>query len=375
MRIKFLRPFKTSLALTTPLALFIALISPFIVASPLKAETSLTSEKLSNPKTWQATKNKDHPLIGKIWSSKKAGYIRPDELADDLLTKPHILLGEIHDNPDHHSLQAKIIAALSTKSIKPALVMEMIKLNQMQRLNAYRATKNASAEHLGTALQWNRQGWPDWKIYQPIGEQIFKHNLEVFPGHTSRTMINHLIKSDMSILPDEARKTFRLDKPLSPPLAEALKDDIRIGHCNKLPEHVIPPMANVQRFRDAWMADVMIQAAIVEPSESETKGSTENKNQAGKNKTNIKRQVILIAGSGHTRTDRGAPWYLRQRLGPGNSLTVEFIEATSAAKKISDLASKTPTGEIAVDYVWVTPATDREDPCKNIPDFGKNKTE
>lgn len=316
------------------------------------AQAKNSDDKLNNPSTWQSKELQDHKLVGKIWSKEKNDYITPEELINSLSKKRFVLLGEIHDNPDHHTLQAGIINALVKKqSQKPALVVEMIKVDQMQRLNGYRNQPNSKAKHLGTALRWKQNGWPEWDIYLPIGEQIFAHNLEVYPGHTTRIMIDHLIKSDMSVLPEKAKKIFKLDVKLEQPLNQALSEDIRVAHCNRLPERVIPPMTLVQRFRDAWMADVMIQASY--------------------DKNEKRRQAILIAGNGHTRTDRGVPWYLDLREGNKQSLTVQFAETTSKAATIKDLAQKSPTGAIAADFIWVTPTIERGNPCDNVPDFGK----
>lgn len=326
-----------------------------LLITQFTTSTFAKDQTLANPSKWQSSELANHDLVGKIWSTEKSAFISPEELKQALLKKRFVLLGEIHDNPDHHWLQAQIINFLATQSTKqrPALVVEMIKVDQMPRLEAYRKQTGSKAKFLGTALQWKQNGWPDWSIYQPIGEQIFTHNLEVYPGHTTRMMIDHLIKSDMSILPAKAKKIFKLDIELDKELNNALSNDIRISHCNKLPEHVIPPMTVVQRFRDAWMADVMIQA------------SYDDKDQ--------RRQAILIAGTGHTRTDRGAPWYLNLREGKGNSISIQFAETIEKATSIKDVAQADPKGNIAADYIWVTPTIKRGDPCKNIPDFGKKE--
>jgi len=326
----------------------------------LSGVTASHSKELSNPTKWQSDLLTNKALVGKIWSRKKNDFITPTELASELHEKKYILLGETHDNPDHHWLQAKIIEQLSNQPnkpnfVKPSLVMEMVRVDQMWRLNKYRAQKDSKAIHLGTALLWEANGWPDWNMYLPIGELIFKHNLEVYPGMASRMMSNHLIKSDLFTMNQENKDKLKLNIPLDPPLQKSLVDEVRTSHCDRLPERVIEPMAGVQRFRDAWMADVMIQAAT---------------DDDGK-----KRQVILIAGSGHTRDDRGAPWYLRKRSpsAEANSASIQFAEVTNKAKTIKELAATDPNGKVAADYIWVTPAVTRGNYCDSIPDFGGQK--
>lgn len=315
---------------------------------------------LAAPSSWAGDLYADSPLVGKIWSFKKQALITPEELLADLNSARYVLLGELHDNADHHTLQARIMGALgkeakTSNKPAPAVVMEMIRVDQMRRLNAYLETAKPKAKYLGNALEWEQNGWPAWAIYQPIGEEIFKYNMEIYPGHTSRMQINHLIKSDLSILPEKARETFRLNIPLSEPKTKSLMQEIRDAHCDRLPENVIKPMSDVQRFRDAWMADVLIQASETEDGKD--------------------RQSILIAGKGHTRIDRGAPWYLEKRTPDQKGLVVHFIEANATAKSMNDLLAargiSTKDKEKRADYFWVTPSLKRGDPCENIPDFGK----
>lgn len=322
-----------------------------LLATPL---APLNAAGIEAPANWQSDQFRDNPLVGKIWSRASNSFITSDDLLTELKKARYVLLGELHDNADHHSLQAAIISALSEGLAEgqpaPALVIEMIRVDQMRRLNAYLETENPKGEFLGKALQWEQNGWPAWEKYQPIGDAIFKYNLEVYPGHPSRIQINHLIKSDLSILPEQAKEIFRLTEPLGDALNTSLKEEIRIAHCDRLPKHVLQPMTEVQRFRDAWMADVLIQASETDDGKA--------------------RQAILIAGAGHTRDDRGAPWYLDRREPTRNALTVQFMETDGKATTIAELTGHQEASKIPADFIWVTPSIERGDPCENIPDFG-----
>lgn len=328
------------------------------LSTALKAKDKPTN--LTAPKEWQSKEEKTHKWVGKIWSTKEQRFIEPATLEKALKNSRYVLLGETHDNPDHHRLQANIIGFLTEtakakNSLKPALVMEMIRVDQMHRLESYLASEQPKAELIGAALQWQANGWPSWTIYQPIGEQIVAHQLDVYPGLAHRRLNTYLIKSNIFALPEAEQKNLKLTSPLAPDLQKALEEDIRLSHCNKLPERVINPMANVQRFRDAWMADVMITAATDQKSP---------------------RQVILIAGAGHTRPDRGAPWYLRARQAPEHEKTIslQFAEIKNKANAITDLAATAPDGTPAADYIWVTPRQKRGNMCDRIPDFGKKNS-
>ncbi len=333
--------------------------SIFIICLSLmiSAGTGLSAgaEELTNPPAWKSDKETSHPLVGKIWSTSDKKFINPSELRQPLQNARFILLGELHDNPDHHWLQGAIINAMGQTKQKPAVVMEMIRVDQMRRVEAYLAQEKPKAEHFGIAVHWEANGWPDWQIYLPVGQAIVKNKLEIYPGMASRMLSSHLIKQDIFALPESQQEIFKINHPLEAGLRKALTDEVRDAHCGKLPEQVIEPMSDVQRFRDAFMADVMITAV--------------NEDQTNE------RKAILIAGAGHTRNDRGAPWFLKLRMkeirGNNKPLTIQFVEANPKAETVKDLAPLTPEGDIAADYVWVTPAKSRGNYCDSIPDFGK----
>ena len=48
----------------------------------------------------------DHPLSGKVWSRAEGDFVSGDAVGTAVRDARYVLLGEIHDNPDHHALQA-----------------------------------------------------------------------------------------------------------------------------------------------------------------------------------------------------------------------------------------------------------------------------
>ena len=70
---------------------------------------------------WQARFGQDHPLIGQIWDVEPARFIDTTTLVQRLTNGRFVLLGEKHDNPDHHRLQAWILRAVLDASRRPAV--------------------------------------------------------------------------------------------------------------------------------------------------------------------------------------------------------------------------------------------------------------
>ena len=79
-------------------------IAPFLPISHATAKNGWTSQHFQ-----------DHPLAGTIWNSDFEA-VTISELENALANARFVLLGEIHDNPDHHRLQAQLIDTLVKKA-------------------------------------------------------------------------------------------------------------------------------------------------------------------------------------------------------------------------------------------------------------------
>ena len=95
-------------------------------------------------------------------------------------------------------------------------------------------------------------------------------------------------------------------------------------------------MVLAQRARDAMLADSMVRSS--------------------------RDGAVLIAGTGHVRTDRGVPVYLRAR-DPGAGIAVLApLEVRDEWSGPADYA-ETPGARLPYDWVWFTPRMDDVDPC------------
>src|SRR5215475_6430614 len=89
--------------------------------------TLLTGLVLGGPsgELWQAPLGQDHPVVGRIWDTAAGEFIDRDALVDRLRRGRFVLLGEKHDNPDHHRLQTWLLRALVVAGRRPAVGFEM----------------------------------------------------------------------------------------------------------------------------------------------------------------------------------------------------------------------------------------------------------
>ena len=230
-----------------------------------------------------------------------ASEIAPDGL-DALPAADIVFLGEVHDNPLHHAHQARAVAAIDPA----ALVFEMILPDRPAGLPADRSDAGA----LARALEWEARGWPDFAMYHPIftaapGARIY--GADVPQGDLVRAMA----EGAAAVRPDPA---LGLATPLPPAAQEAMEEALWQAHCFAMPRAAMAPMVQAQRLRDAALADAARRAL------SDTGGP-----------------VVVITGTEHARTDRGAPAILTA-ADPGlRVLSVGQLEAAPDAAPPFDL--------------------------------------
>ena len=228
------------------------------------------------------------------------------------------MLGEIHDNPDHHLNQARAVAALDPA----ALVFEMLTPDQ-----AARATPEVrgDAAALEAALGWNASGWPDFAIYWPVFAAA--PGAAIVGAAVPRDAARRAFEAPLAEVfgPDAPR--FGLDLPLPPGDQAAREADQQAAHCNALPEAMLPGMVAAQRLRDGALAAAALAAL------EETGGP-----------------VAVITGSGHARTDIGVPALLR-------------LAAPEVAVVALGQLERPTEGPQPFDLWIVTDPAPREDPC------------
>ena len=67
-----------------------------------------------------------------------------------------VLLGERHDNPDHHLLQAEVLRSLIALGRRPAVGFEMFGIDDASAIANHLAVAPNDAAGLGKAVNWNQ---------------------------------------------------------------------------------------------------------------------------------------------------------------------------------------------------------------------------
>jgi len=251
-----------------------------------------------------------------------------DELIARAKLADWVLLGEKHDNPDHHQLQANLVQALAREGLHPAMSFEMLSEDDRPKLELWQKTYPESVSAFADILDWKHSGWPDFEIYRPLFLAAISRQLPIEPANLSRAQLEAL-HGGLAGIPDARRRELGLDAPLPAAARASLADEIRQGHCGMANEAMVASMVDVQRARDASFADALIRNGV---------------------------PGVLIAGAGHVRRDRGVPLYLARREPDRHAVVIAFMEVGREPPDRTELAA-------AFDFVWWTPRLDDLDPC------------
>ena len=289
---------------------------------------------------WESTAERAHPLVGRIWDVKAGTFIAEDALVARLVASRFVLLGERHDNPDHHSLQAKVVRAMVEAGRRPALGFEMLATDDAAAVVRYLARSPKDAAGLGDAVNWSRSGWPEWRFYQPIAQAALDVNVPIVATNLSRAATDAVRRNGLSGLGPSLTTQLRLAEP-SPDTRLAMTRELRESHCGQMPEDVIDRMADIQ-----WARDARIALSLARGGQRDG--------------------AVLIAGAGHVRGDRGVPWHLARQAAGASIASLAFVEVDAAAEKPGDYAARFESDTLPFDYVWFTPKVDGGDPCEKL---------
>jgi uncharacterized iron-regulated protein len=241
------------------------------------------------------------------------------------------LLGEVHDNAEHHRRREIILRRACDAGWRPVVVMEQFDIDRQADIDRARRERAVDAAHL-IALAGAQRGW-DWKYYEPLIAIVLQFDLPLLAGNLPRPVAARLVReTPQAVFGPKRAGELGLDAAPDAAWQAEQEREIDQGHCGALPRRLWAGMAQAQFARDAVMAELLCVHAA-----------------SG---------AVLLAGNGHVRRDIGVPRWLSGVPAP-TLLAVGFVESASAP-----LASETYAERF--DAVVITAPARRADPCKDF---------
>lgn len=234
-----------------------------------------------------------------------------------------VLLGEVHDNTEHHRRRLELLRGAIDAGWRPALALEQLDRERQGVLERARRERPRDAQHVIDAA--GGAGW-SWDSYRPFVELALEHDLPLVAANLSRADAKVIAQRGLGAVFDaESQSKLGLDHTIPADWQAAQEREIDAGHCHALPREAWPALARVQLARDAVMAGLLREHAA--------------------------RGVVLLAGNGHVRRDLGVPRWLPEADQP-RVFAVGYLEE----------GDEPPPG--AFDAVVVTARVARPDPCE-----------
>jgi len=286
---------------------------------------------------WQSPVAQDHALAGRIFDS--SGALTIADLADRMAASGFVLVGEKHDNADHHQLELYLLKLLlkqkeaGAREVSVSVALEMLNGSQQPQIDliAEQLRQIDELEYdsakIKTRLEWPEQGWP-WDDYAAVIGWTLNNRLPLNAGNISSKTMRTVYQNGIDDRFSSARhlKTY---------LHDSLLDQVFDGHCGLMPKDSLASMVDIQLVKDAAMANALA---------------------VGDKETNV-----LIAGTGHIRKDTAVPQHL-QILSSHSILTIALIEVDSDRQQVAGYSSLFDQFDIVV----FTPVANQRDYCAEL---------
>jgi len=286
---------------------------------------------------WQAPLAQDHALAGWIFDSD--GVVTPEDLADRMAAVRFVLIGEKHDNIDHHQLELYLLKLLLKRlsadnpNATMSITLEMLDAGQQAHIDLITEQLEQNkdlvfdTDELKSRLDWPEQGWP-WDDYAAVIGWSLNRRLPLYAGNISRKTMHVIYQNGID-------DRFSSARVLKASLHDALLDQVFDGHCGLMPKDSLASMVDIQLVKDAAMANTLLA------------GDTDS--------------GVLIAGTGHIRKDTSVPRHL-QTLSGNSMLTIALVEVDSDRQQVADYDDLFDQFDIVI----FTPVANQRDYCADL---------
>jgi len=279
--------------------------------------TACQNKPLPPLPAWQSSEGLAHADLGRIVDLASGRTLTAGELIQQLSAAPLVLVGEQHDNLDHHALELWLLQALQTRRAQGSVLLEMLDDGQQPSVEqAQLALRSGQPPaDLPAALNW-RSDW-DWSAYAPLVGYALAQPWPLLSANFER---------------GEMMQIYRHPAPLNgtlstaQPVLNALREQIRDSHCSLLPEAQLPNILAVQQQRDRRMAERLLAAP---------------------------KPALLVAGAFHVRHDWGVPLHLAD-LGQPYAKVLILAQVGQ------------PVTQEMADFVWYSAALPKQDYCESL---------
>ncbi len=297
---------------------------------------------------------------GVILSSRTAGVLTESAFYDELSAFDIVYVGEKHDEPLHHRIQAAVLSGLHAR--RPGLVVgiEMLDVTQQERLDGYLDGTIPEAEF---EKFWNKSWGYSFAIYRPVLAFAKANGVPVRALNAPIGVVRQVARGGLASLTPEQRalipadihpmedaryiewvkKSFEGHGPKSSKMVKRMMEDAPylvwvkeiVEGQGSMPPERMKRMMEAQTVWNETMADSLLAAA------READGP-----------------VLVIAGTGHMIFDAGIAESVRHRAALAQRVVLPYPqsgEQIPLADLLRELRSPGSPERRQGDYFWLLP--------------------
>lgn len=240
--------------------------------------------------------------------------LTPAQLLKRLAAEPRVIVGEKHDNPVHHQIEAWLVENLPTQRPQGSVLLEMLTPSQQAAVDStqrlLKIAPETSSTRVAELLKW-QASW-DWSMYGEVVMPAMKAPYPLLSANLDRSEIMAFYQ----------KPTFPAgENSANPAVREAIADTIRVSHQQNIAPEQLHAMLAIQQQRDRRMAERLLAAPL---------------------------PALLIVGGYHAKRNVGVPVHVKD-VQPAATVTVLML-----AEQGSEV------GKQQADYVWITPVAGKK---------------
>lgn len=234
------------------------------------------------------------------------------QLLVKLASAPRLIVGEKHDNAEHHQIELWLMQNLPLERPQGSVLLEMLTASQQPRVtqvkNWLKEDPLVRDSRIQELLSWQK-GWP-WEMYRGVVTEALRAPYPLLNANINHDQAMSLYKKPR--FPEGKSST-------APAVHAALKETIVAMHEGNIEGQQLTSMLAIQQQRDRYMAQQLLSA----PS-----------------------PALLIAGGYHASKNIGVPVHMKD-LSPSSKPVVLML-----AEKGMNITLQ------QADYLWlIAPAT------------------
>jgi uncharacterized iron-regulated protein len=258
------------------------------------------------------------PEIGEWLDPATGGEIEPEQLKASLARRPVVLLGEEHDNADHHRWQLQMLAALHAYRSDMIIGFEMFPRRVQNVLDQWSAGKLSVAEFLKQS-DWERVWGFDPELYLPLFHFARQNRIPMIALNLDRSVVRRIGHEGWDKLSPDERGGISRPADVSGAYLKSLADVWRQhrerGIGGEKPEKTLS-MEEV--LKDEAFKRFVATQQVWDRAMAESLAAARKKNPDA--------LIVGVMGQGHIEYGHGVPHQLRD-LGIGDAASLIPFEA------------------------------------------------